>query len=366
MPRQLDSIDVRILEALGVYGPRNISKIARDLSMPAETVRDRVKQLKLHFSLYFQANVYHTFLGLKKAFVFAKATPGNESVLQDCLKANNYWLYLSSCYGRAESFYGIYGIPIDNTLEFKRFIEEIQKLGIADNTDISWSTCLHTSNLNGSWFDHKLDKWVFRWDEWIKSIETQGTELPKTLVEPDGYPQKADKIDIILLKELDKDGTKKLRDIAEMLNVRPQVIQYHYKNHIIGKELIEGFAVFLPSLYEVSDIFCFRFNFYNKKVMAKFALSLQGKPFVLSMGKIFGENSLFAQIYLPRQEYRPFVDSLLKLMRNNILKSYDYIVEDQSKKQLQTISYEHFRDRMWIYDHEAHLKKVRQLAKQKL
>ncbi|MEA2090462.1 MAG: AsnC family transcriptional regulator, partial [Thermoproteota archaeon] len=251
MSKQLDSIDMHILEALGIDGPRNVTKIARKLGMPAETVRDRVKRLKSHFSLRFRANIYHTFLGLKKTFVSAKATPGNEGLLQECLKANGYWLYLSACYGRAESFYGIYGIPIDHTREFKRFLAETRKLGIAENIDISWSTCLHTVNLTDTWFDYELNTWVFRWNEWSESIETQGAELPKTLIEPDGYPQKADMIDVIMLKELEKDGTIKLCDVAKILNVRPQVVQYHYKNHVIGKELIEGFAVLLPSLYRV-------------------------------------------------------------------------------------------------------------------
>ncbi|MEA2090455.1 MAG: hypothetical protein U9O89_06855, partial [Thermoproteota archaeon] len=112
-------------------------------------------------------------------------------------------------------------------------------------------------------------------------------------------------------------------------------------------------------------IFCFRFNFYNEKDMAKFALSLQGKPFVFSMGKIFGENGLFVQIYLPKKEFRPFVDSLSRLIRNGVLKNYDYVIEDRSKKQLQTISYEFFKDEMWVYNHEEHMRELHQLASQK-
>ena len=67
MRERLDSLDVRILEALGVYGPRNISYLARRIGEPMSTIRDRIEHLKTHFSLLLQAKVYHTFIGLKKA-----------------------------------------------------------------------------------------------------------------------------------------------------------------------------------------------------------------------------------------------------------------------------------------------------------
>jgi len=96
--------------------------------------------------------------------------------------------------------------------------------------------------------------------------------------------------------------------------------------------------------------------------MAKFALSLEHKPFVRSISKIFGKNALFVHIYLPRGEFRGFTDSLSKLIRNGQLKSYDYVVEDSSRRELQTISYEFFKDKSWIYDHKEHMKRLHELA----
>lgn len=363
MRKQLDYFDITILEALGVYGPRNIAMIARKLGEPVQTVRDRIERLKSHFSLYFKVNIYHTNIGLKKAFVFAKAKPSCKNLLLECLKAEGYWLYLAACYNKPESYYGIYGIPVDHTLEFEQFLREIEKLNVAENIDLYWSTSIHTVNLTRKWFDYKSDTWVFRWDAWIREIQSQRTQLPYTLVEQENYPQKADGIDILILKELEKDATKKLRDLAKTLNLSPKKMQYHYAKHVIGKGLIEGFGVYLGYLYRASDIFCLRFDFHTEKDMAKFAVSLKDKPFVLGIGKIFGENGLLVQIYLPRKEFSGFTDSLSKLIRKGLLKSYDYVIEDQSRKQGQTISYEFFKDKSWIYDHKEHMKKLQELAK---
>ena len=361
MRKRLDSLDIQILEALGVYGPRSISKLAKKINAPMPTVRDRVKQLKSHFSLYLRAKVYHTFIGLKKAFVFARAIPGHERLLWESLKANGYWLYLTARYDRPESFYGIYGVPIDHTEEFERFVEQIEKLRIAQNIDLFWSTSIHTVNLTDNWYDHETEQWAFEWNKWIESIEVQGTALPYTLVEPQSYPQKADRIDIIILKELQKNAECTLRDIAKLLDISPQIVQYHFKNHVIAKGLIEGYLVFLPHFEALSDSYCFRFNFHNKKNMAKFAVSLKDKPFVRSIGKIFGKSALFIQVYVPRKEFAGFTDSLSKLIRNGLMKSYDYAIENPSRTQVQTISYEFFKDKSWIYEHEKHMKRLHEL-----
>ncbi len=362
MRKQLDSIDIKILEALGVCGPRSVSTLARRINMPVPTVRDRIKNLKSHFSLYLQVSIYHTFIGLKKAFVFARATPGYERLLWESMKANGYWLYLTARYDTAESFYGIYGIPIDHTEEFEHFVKQIEKLRIAQSINLYWSTCIHTLNLTDNWYDHESERWIFEWNKWIETIESQGTSLPYTLVEPPSYPQKADRIDIIILKELEKNAECKLCDIAKLLEVSPQTVEYHFKNHVIAKGLIEGYTVFLPHFEAISDSYCFRFNFPDEKNMAKLALSLEHKPFVRSISKIFGKNALFVHIYLPRKEFRGFTDNLSKLIRNGQLKSYDYVIEDPSRRDLQTISYEFFKDKSWIYDHKEHMKRLHELA----
>ena len=361
MQKQLNSLDIKILEALGVYGPRSIRAIANRIDVPRSTVRDRIKNLKSHFSLSLRAKVYHTFIGLKKAFVFARATPGHERLLWESMKANGYWLYLTARYDTPESFYGIYGIPIDHTKEFEQFVKEIKKLRIAQSLELSWSTCIHTVNLTDNWYDHESGSWVFEWNKWIENIPNQGTTLPYTLVEAQSYPQKADIIDIIILKELQKNAECNLRDIAKLLDVPPQKVQYHFQKHVIAKGLIEGYETFLPYFEAVSDSYCFRFSFHSEENMAKFALSLTEKPFVRSIGKIFGDNALFVLVFLPRDELRGFTDSLSKLISNGLMKSYDYVIEDRSKKQLQTISYEFFKEKSWIYDHEEHMRKLHEL-----
>jgi DNA-binding Lrp family transcriptional regulator len=371
MPKKLtslDSLDVRILEALGSLGPRNIKRVAETLGIPVDTLRRRIKRMSSLFYLRMSATVYHTYLGLKKAVVFAEATLGFEDLLFDCLKVNNFYFYLTRCYGRFEGCLACYVIPPDHCDEFIKFVEEIEKLGVARRIRVLWSTCFETVNPSSLWFDFKSEKWTFQWDEWEKEIPIEETRLPYTLLDPDGFPMRADQFDLLILPWLEVDATNDLTKIAEILRTTPQNIRYHYQKHIIERGLIEKYQIFVfPFDRRTSAMFWYTFKFDNEEKMARFASSLLDKPFMNIIGKILGENALVAQIYLPMEEFRNFTDSLSKLCRNGLLQSYEYVIQDlrKGKWSRETIPFEDSKDGKWIYDHKKHIETLRNLVKGK-
>jgi len=359
MRNKLDLLDIRIVESLGEHGPRNISEIAKKLHVARGTVLARMRRMSSSFYLRMSANVYHTNIGLRKAVVFAKATPGNEDLLFNCMKVNKFYIYLSRCYGMFEGALGVYVIPKDQCTEFEQFIQEIKKLGIAQDADLSWSTCFHTVNRTTNWFDSTSEKWTFPWDEWIDEVRTEEAVLPYTLVDPEDFPMKADETDLFILKEMEKNAAIDLVDIARKLGRSLQILRYHYKEHVEKKGLLEVFQIFfLPFDQAVSDMLFFVFKFDDHEKLAKFARSLLDKPFVYIVGKILGQNALISQVYLPRQEFRRFVDSLSRLVRTGFLQNYDYVIQDlrPEKWSRATIPFEFFKDGSWTYDHNGHLK----------
>jgi len=199
LPKKLDRLDVKILAALTMYGPRNLTKIARKLNTSTEKVRFRIKRMSSLFYLRLNTNIYHTNLGLRKAFIFASATPGCEDLLFECLKVNVFYQYMSRCYGMFEGCAGNYLIPKGHENEFRQFISEIERLGIAKNIQVFWSTCFHTVNPTGKWYDFQSESWIFPWDKWIEEIPNEETELPYTLVDPKEFTNKADEIDLLIL-----------------------------------------------------------------------------------------------------------------------------------------------------------------------
>ena len=365
MRNKLDLTDVKILEGLAKYGPRNITKVAKELNIPRGTVLSRIRRMSSSFSLRLLATVYHTNLGMKKAVVFAKATPGQEDLLVDCMKVNKFYIYISRCYGMFEGCIGVYVVPEEHTTKFERFLLELGKTGVTQDIKLLWSTCFHTVNRTRKWFDGLSETWTFPWDKWLKEMPSQESELPYTLQDPESFTLKADETDLYILKELEKNSAISLAAIARKLGTTLQNIRYHYENHIIEHGLIETFQIAIfPFERTTSDMLFFVFRFDSKEKMAKFGRSLLDKPFVTIVGKVLGENALVVQAYLPRLEFRNFVDALSKLVRVGFLQSYDYIFQDlrPGKWSRMTIPYEFFKNGSWIYDHSKHIKSLYDLV----
>ena len=365
MSRRADFSDLRILEALAKHGPRNVTEVARKLDMAAETLRKRIKRLRSQFFLRFGINIYHTFLGLKKAIVFAEAISGYEDMLLGILKKNDFWIALARCYGMFEGCVGVFIIPKDHCAEFEHFLHEVQELGVARNIQLFWSTCFQSVSSRCNWFDQKSGDWKFQWDEWIKEIRSEKTELPYTLVDPTSFPMKGDEIDILILKELEKDATISFNELGKKLGISPQLVRYHYQKHLVEQGLIESFEVtFFHFDRQMSDFSFFIFRFDSTEKLTKFASSLLDKSFVKALGKILGENTLYAYIYLPKSEFRRFLKVLSELVRSKVLQSYHYAIQDLESSLRQTISYEYFKDGAWIYDHKKHIENLHNLVKE--
>jgi len=355
---------VAVLEALGLYSPRNLSDLALRLNMPRPSLRYRIKNLKSNFSLSFYGNIYHTLIGLRKTIVFATAKPGYEELLYECLKANDYWLYLSQC---VEPFkcLAVYGIPAGHEENFGHFLNQLQALGPANDVSSFWSTCVQTINATGTWFDKSSEEWKFPWNAWLEEIQKTEGKLPYTLIEPDEYAQKADWLDIMILKELEKDSSIKLTDIAKKFNTSLERVMYHFKHHVIEKGMFEGFQIIARHYGNVpAESYFFQFHFKNRENLTKYACSMINKPFARFMGKEYGQNRLFAQIYLPKEQLRNFTRANSQLIRQGFLENYEFLSQDITKTERQTISYEYFKNRSWKYDSEKYVENLKSTVKQ--
>ena len=357
-----DKKDLMLLDYIASLAPRNINRIARKMGIPPETVRKRLKSLSSHFPLKCHINIYHTNLGLKKAVVIANARSGYEDGLLEAMKANDFWIYVTRVFGDHEGCLGIYTIPKQNCKDFEEFITKITESNIAVDAKIYWSTCFHAVQSRSKWFDDSVRTYIFKWEDWINEVINEKVDLPFTLKDPEDFRVLADKTDILILKELEKDATVSFQRLGEILGISPQLISYHYRKHIIPNNLIEGFQVtFFHFDLNTSERVYFIFDFDNYTNMAKFANSLLDKPFAVILGKILGRNSLFGYLYFPRKEFRRFMDALSKLARVNFIKSYTHLIQDLGKTYRQTISYEYFNNGRWIYDHTKHLRKLEEV-----
>jgi DNA-binding Lrp family transcriptional regulator len=362
--KKLDTLDVKILEGLSMLGPRNLALIAENLQIPQTTVRYRVQRMLSNSILFLHLNPYHTFMGLKKSVVFFEAEPGYEDLLLDCLRVNDFWLYLGRIYGPYEGCAGIWTVPKEKANLFEEFTKTLIEYGVARSVELNWSTCFEGIPVQKRWFDQKKLEWEFNWGELVNEIRTIEGSLPYTLVEPDDWPIRVDLEDLLIIKELEKDGKTTLTEISEAVNLSLETVKYHFREHVVKKGLIEGYQVEIYRFpFPLSELLWFKFEFNSYDQFRRFALALHDKPFPIFLGKVLGENALISQIYLPKWEFRKFVNTLSSLIREGHLMGYHYFIQDMYQNWRQTIPYQHFYEGVWDYDEVKHLRKIERLLK---
>jgi DNA-binding Lrp family transcriptional regulator len=363
---KVSALDVKILRTLGEKTPRNLAEIARSLGIPIRTVHFRINRMSHKVHLRLNSSIFHDKLGMKRVVVFADAFLGFEKLLFECLKANDFWGYINRCYGNRESCFAVYTIPVGYEPKFEEFLHEIQSLNAAKNIRFYWTSSFQYSHVVDKWFDLEKYEWVFPWESWINEIETSPARLPQTLAIPENFENCADKIDVLLLKELEKDATAPLNEVAQKLGISPQLVHYHYEEHVLKKQMLAGFQVFFFRYErELLETVIFIFQFCNEESMARFAISLLDKPFTLFVSRILDDLALVVEFSLPKTEFRNLIDSLSALARLRLVKDYTYYLQDLRPEVTlrQTLPYEFFKNGKWVYNHEKHLLRLRELEK---
>ena len=362
MAKKLETIDVKILECLDQYGPRSLRPIAEKLEVSWDIVDYRLERMSTFFSLHPVAVVQASKIGMRTAFLFASSSPKLEETLIECVKANDYWRYLSQTYGKTKGVLAFYNIPLERTRSFKEFFNLLRSLRFVENSQLYWITGFQSINPTMKWFDPSSGGWTLRWKEWIEEIATLEPRKISMFEEPKDYPIEADYIDMFILSRLEVNARISLRDFAQRLGLTPPAVCYHYNKHILKRGLIKKWSIIIRRFETDCDRFLFFFRFDNEEEMGRFALSIQDKPFTYAIARILGENSLIAQIGLPPGEFRRFMQSLSDLIKKEFLKSYDYLLEDYTKALGRTIPYTYFQNDEWTYNHKRHIRKILEAA----
>lgn len=354
----LDPINAKIIEGLGEH-PRNLSMLAKKIDLPSSTVAFRLKALIKQGYLTVRAKLNSPQLGLARAAVIADTNRGFSDTLLKVVENVGYWSYIAGCYGKFNGFYSLFSFPSAYKDELEDYFEEARMLGATSNYKLLWTTNIYEVAPNFNWFDFKRKAWNFAWQEWVDEVSRTSDVLPHRLMDPERYKVEVDYLDLLILKELEKDGFRDFTQLSKVVKITPQAVRHRYYQHVIRRNLITGYEVAIfPYPLQVSDLCAFVFNFPSQKALAKFANSLVDKPFVLSYAKVIGENSLLIHFYVPKTEFSSFMASLNRLTVGEIVQDFFYVSIDVNSFKRQTVAYEFFRDGKWQYNHMEELRKL--------
>jgi DNA-binding Lrp family transcriptional regulator len=347
----LNPTNAKILEGLGKYGPRNLLSLAKSIGLPPTTVSFRIKKLIDEGHLKMRAKLDYSKLGLMRGIIIAEALPGSEEKLQRSIENIGYWTYITKCYGRFNGFYSILAFPAENKKKIEAYLNEAIRLKVFSHNTFYWTTNFCEVAPSFKWFNFEKKEWHFKWQEWINEVLNASQTLSQRLLDPKGYPIIVDEPDLLILKELEKNGAVEFTQLAKVAGTTPQSIAYRYHKHIVKRKLIADYEVSIfPYPLQVSDMCSFVIDFKNEKVLAKFSNTLQDKPFVLSCAKVIGQNSLIVHTYTPKLEFPHLIESLSYLTRENIISNFFYVTLDILSYKRQTVAYKLFKEGTWSYN----------------
>jgi DNA-binding Lrp family transcriptional regulator len=359
--KTLDSVNASIIEALSRNDPRNLLALSKKIGLPPTTVAFRVKKLMKQGFLKIRAKVNSHKLGLIKAVLIAETNHGHVEALLKTVENVCYWTYTARCYGKFNGIYSVLSFPFEHKAALEEYLEKAKQLGAISNYLLMWTTNIIEITPNFEWFDFKHKAWSFAWQKWLDEISNSPQELQELLSDPKSYKIEADYTDLLILKELEKDGLNDFTKLSKVAKITPQGVRHRFQHHVMKRNLIAQYelAIF-PYPLQVSDLCAFVFDFADENAMAKFANSLVDKHFALSLTKVIGRNSLVVHFYVPKVEFSNLVESLNQLAVQGIIEGFFYVSLDVASFKRQTVSYEFFHDGRWKY--EAN-KAIEQLAR---
>lgn len=357
--KTLNLTNAKILEGLSKYGPRNISSLAKSIGLPPSTAAFRIKKLIQKGYLKIIAKLDYSKLGLMKIVIVAETVPGFEERLRKLVENLGYWTYTTKCYGKFNGLYNILAFPAEHKEDLEAYLKESVKLKALSHYILFWVTDFCEVAPNFDWFNFEKKEWQFSWQQWIDELPHSSQKLSQDLMDPDAYCINVDETDLLILKELEKDGTTEFTQLAKIVNTTPQSVRYRYFRHIVKRNLIPNYEISIfPYPIQASDMCSFIIDFENEEKLAQFSNTLQGKPFLLSYAKVLGQNSLIVHTYTPKLEFPKLIDSLSRLIRESIVTDFFYVTLDIPSSNRQTVSYEFFKENGWSYNQRESLEKL--------
>jgi len=361
--RILDPVNAKIIEALGENDPRNLSALAKKIGLPPTTVAFRVKKLMKEGLLKVRAKVNSHKLGLIKAVLIADSNHGHIEALLKAVENVDYWTYRARCYGKFNGIYAVFSFPFEQRAELEEYLERAKHVGAISDYVLLWTANIIEVAPNFDWFNFKRKAWNFAWQNWLNEILTSSADSPEWLADPKSYEIQADYTDLLILKELEKDGLQDFTKLSKVAKITPQAVRHRFYNHVVKRDLIAQYdlAIF-PYPLQVSDLCAFVLDFANEQALTKFANSLNDKPFVTSYAKAIGRNSLVVHFYIPKVEFSNFAESLNHLAMKRLIEDFFYVSLDVASFKRQTVSYEFFHDGKWTYKASEKVEKLTKTA----
>jgi DNA-binding Lrp family transcriptional regulator len=222
---------------LAEVGP-NVNEIARRTGQFKETVRYRYHRFFLEKGITVQAVTSYPKLGFKRLVLIVKLTPACEANAKSIFGSMSDICYLRS-FTRVmlSGEYVIHvAVPSELAEGCAALYTALQEAGLFTELEILEFEEIRNPPMRPECFDFIRGTWSFDWN----SARAKDTKLALS-IRP--KVEKYDRIDLLILKELDIDASRRLVKMAENVKVSLNALEFHYREHVQARGLIKGYRL---------------------------------------------------------------------------------------------------------------------------
>ncbi|MDA4122682.1 MAG: Lrp/AsnC family transcriptional regulator [Thaumarchaeota archaeon] len=226
-------------------GP-NISEIARRLGQFKESVRYRYKEKLLSKGFAVRVAVDNEKLGLRRVVLLVDFSDAYQEVAQKILRAMSEEGYLAS-YEKTlpdGKFLVHASVPEECVEDYREFFGDLRQKGYFRSVEFYTFHWFRNPPMKTEMYDFDEGRWDFDWSTEQKYDKSGALHAPST-------KEKFDMVDLLILKELQKDANKSLAEMAAGLKINYKTLTWHFRNHIEARHLIRGYVInWIGSKYE--------------------------------------------------------------------------------------------------------------------
>jgi len=236
---KLDDTNSKIaamVKLLTEYGPQ-INRIARELGLHKETTRYWYKRL-LERGYTLQAIPNHEVLGLKRMVAFAEFSETFRPYADAILMAMSELCYLGSFMKTLpDDYYSIQAsVPKESTGDWIRFMQALKERGLFTSVRIAPFQWVRVVPFQSEMYDFGTDSWQYDWASKPRMEQASFSFVTS----PKG---KFDRIDLNLIKQFQIDPDVSLMQVQKEVGVNYKTLDWHYRTHVIGNNLLKGYLV---------------------------------------------------------------------------------------------------------------------------
>ncbi|MDG6913678.1 MAG: hypothetical protein JRN34_05150 [Nitrososphaerota archaeon] len=228
---------VQLVKLLSQLGP-DVPEISRRLGQFKESVRYRYKEKVVNRGIAIQGAVDHEKLGLKRMMAVVDVAEPYRNYAQAVFAAMHELCYVVGFAKTLVSGEHVvnFSVPIEHVSAMHTLLGQLEETGMFSRLEILDFDWFRTVPMKPEYYDFDSGRWDFDW-------QGRGPDDFQSAAGVPSEKTKFDYVDLLIVKELQVDANKSLREMADKLKVNYKKLAWHYSTHVNARRLISGYTV---------------------------------------------------------------------------------------------------------------------------